>query len=107
MGTLHSPSWRKRAYFVSPQPAHAIHPASTGGLPMTRAFEEPTFMFNTFMFNTIDTRARTKLLSAAGAVALSLLLASRRLRYLVKRHRWGRKNRRSFWSMGAWADGSS
>jgi hypothetical protein len=37
---------------------------------MTVIFKEPSFMFNT-----IDTRSRTKLLSAAGAIAVSFLLA--------------------------------
>jgi hypothetical protein len=37
---------------------------------MTVIFKEPSFMFNT-----IDTRSRTKLLSAGGAIALFFLLA--------------------------------
>jgi pimeloyl-ACP methyl ester carboxylesterase len=59
------------------------------------------------MFNTIDTRARTKLLSAAGAVALSLLLAFSQTAALAQTASLGKEKPTVILVHGAWADGSS
>ena len=69
---------------------------------MTRAYKEPTFMFNT-----IDTRARTKLLSAAGAVAFSLLLAFSPTAAFAQPASLGKEKPTVILIHGAWADGSS
>jgi pimeloyl-ACP methyl ester carboxylesterase len=59
------------------------------------------------MFNTIDTRARTKLLSAAGAVALSLLLAFSPTAASAQTASLGKEKPTVILVHGAWADGSS
>jgi hypothetical protein len=67
---------------------------------MTRAFKEPTFMFNA-----IDTRARMKLLSAAGAVALSLILAFSPTAVSAQTASLGKEKPTVILVHGAWADG--
>lgn len=59
------------------------------------------------MFNSIDTRSRTKLLSAAGAVALSLLSAFSPAAASAQPASLGKEKPTVILVHGAWADGSS
>jgi pimeloyl-ACP methyl ester carboxylesterase len=69
---------------------------------MTVTFKEPSFMFDT-----IDTRSRTKLLSAGGAIALIFLLAFLPTAASAQPASSGKEKPTVILVHGAWADGSS
>jgi pimeloyl-ACP methyl ester carboxylesterase len=85
-----------------PRDSNGISPLRGGGLPTTRPSEEATFMLNT-----IDARARTKLTGAVGAVVLFLSFAFSPIAESAQPASSGKGKPTVVLVHGAWADGSS